>query len=116
MDEIFLIERGEIFRVQNVAGTHLTVFVFHDGVDSDGIILHEFITHGQQIELLDAVCGFADAVIHQHVEFQLPLFRDADQVGHIQRFEKRDHGVGRLHPELVCGGARCAFGIIFILD
>ena len=45
----------------------------------------------------------------KHIELKSFLFGETDQIGDIQGFEKCDHGVGRLHPEIICG---CSGGIL----
>ena len=109
--EIIAVELCQIIGMENVAGADFAGFVFDDGVYCNGIIFHQLVTDGQEIELLDSCGCFADAVVQKHIEFQMLLPGDADQVGHIQGFEKCDHGIGSVHPEFESG---CAGGQVKI--
>ena len=82
VSQIVFVEFSQIIGIENVAGADFTGFVLDDGVDSEGVVLYQLVPHGKGVEFLDGRGGFADAVVQQHVEFQIFL-RDSDEIGYV---------------------------------
>ena len=51
--KIFTIELFQVLRIENVAGTDFALRVLHNGIDGNRVVSHQFVPHGQKIELLD---------------------------------------------------------------
>lgn len=112
MLQIRFSEALQIFPVQDIAGTDFSCSVFDDGVDGNGIVLDQLITYGEQVEFPDVRGSLSDAVIQEHIEFQLLFAAEPDQIGDIHGFEKGNHGIRRFHPEFEGHGS----GGIFRVD
>ena len=85
--------------------------IFYDGVHGQRVVLHQLVTDGEEIKLPDAGGGFADAVIQKQIEFQILFAGKPNEIRHIQRFEKGDHGIGSLHPKCIGHSSAGFFGI-----
>ena len=112
--QIVVVKCGKIIGVENVTGADFTGAVFDDGIDCDRIVMQELFAYGEEIKLLDGGGCFANAMVHEHIEFQIPLTGYFDQIGHIQRFEEGDHGIGGFHPEVIGHGSGGVFGVDFV--
>lgn len=97
---IITVERCQVVRIGYITRTDLALPVCHDGVHGDGVVLHQFAVHGQEIELFDTACGFADTIAHQHIELHARPAAEAHKARHVQRLEERDHRHRCLHPHL----------------
>ena len=83
--KIPVIEYAEVVCEQNITGADFARAVFHDRVNGQGIVLHQFSAYRKKIKLLDRRCGFSDAVIQKHVEFQILSSADPNEIRHIER-------------------------------
>lgn len=105
--QIFPIERVQVVRKQNVAGTDLPVFVFDDRVYGDFVIAHQLVPDGKQIKFLYPDGGLSDAPVEKHIEFHLFSFAGFDQIRHIRCFKECYHRVRSPHPKHErCGSGR----------
>ena len=91
---------------EDVAGTDFSGLVFHDGVDSNVIVLHQFVSVRQDVELLDRRCRLTDASVKKYIEFQSFTFTGLDESCNINGLYECYHRIGRFHPEFksVCTG------------
>lgn len=92
--QVSAVEQRQIIGKRYIARANFPLPVHNDGVHSYLIVLHQFATHRQQIELFHAACRPADAIAHQHVELHAFPPADIDKTGDIQGLEKRDHRHG----------------------
>ena len=67
--------------------------------------MQQLAPNRESIKLLDPAGRLADTPAEKHIEFQPALAAEPDKRRDIQRFEKRHHGVWRVHPKRICLGA-----------
>ena len=71
MAMVFLVKCFQIRRIPIVTGAYFALFIFHNGVDSNRIILYQLIAYGKDVEFLNAHSSPANAVIQQHIELEV---------------------------------------------
>ena len=97
---IVAVERRQVIGTGYVARTDLALPIEHNSIHGEGVVLHQFAVHWQEVELFDAAGGFADAIAHQHIELHACLAAEVHKARHVQRLEERDHRHWCLHPHL----------------
>ncbi|MBO4714686.1 MAG: hypothetical protein J5672_01145, partial [Verrucomicrobia bacterium] len=95
------------------AGAYFTVFVFNNSVHRDSVKLYQLAVNRKKIEFFHLCGSFPDAVIEKHIEFQMLLFADSDQICYIHRFEESHHWIWSFHPKFKRGGSGCVSRISF---
>lgn len=45
--QILTIEPVQVLRIEDVAGTDFAIYVLHNRIDCNRVVLHQFFTHGQ---------------------------------------------------------------------
>ena len=73
--------------------------------------MQQLASKREQVKLLDLAGSLADTPVEKHIEFQPALAAEPDKRRDIQRFEKRHHGVWRVHPERIRLSAGCRFRV-----
>ena len=92
--QVVPIELLQGVRIGEVTGADLAGSIQDDGVDGDGVVLHQRIAHREEKKFRDAYGRSADAVVQEHIEFQAPLPGQLYQAGHIEGLEKVTMGLG----------------------
>ena len=92
------IELRKVGGKRHIAGTDFVVFVLHDSVHCNTVILQQLAPYRKYIKLFDFTCRLSDASAKEHIEFQPAPAAEPVKRRHIQRFEKGHHGVRCAHP------------------
>lgn len=74
-------------------------------------ITYQLAPHREQVEFFHLGGGLPDAPAQQQVELHAASSAQAHKARHVHRFEKRHHGVRRVHPQRVGGRALRRFRV-----
>ena len=111
--QIIVVEGAHVVTERHIARADLSVFVRDNGVHRQTVIFNQLFSDRQHVKFLHSACRPADAVAHQHIEFQSCPSADSCQSCDIDCLEKRHHRHRSPHPELKCVGSGSLFGIHF---
>lgn len=111
--QVIVVELPQVFGEGDVARTHFSFAVGHDGADCKRVVPHQLFPDGQRVELFYSACCPSDAPAHQHIELQTAALARPDEPTHVDCPEKGDHGHGGVHPHFEGVGTRCFFGGYF---
>lgn len=120
--QVIFIERTQIIQKQEITGADFSCSVFDDGVDGNSIVLDQLIAYGEQVEFPNVSSSFSNAVVQEHIEFQLLFAAEPHKICNIHGFEKGNHGIRRFHPEFegsssgrILGVDRMRHGTLLVL-
>jgi len=89
----------KIITIGHIARTDIALFMVHNHVDGQAVVLVQLAILGQQVELC-TICGStAHAPAQQRVKLYAPALAHLIQSRYIERLGKRNHGHGRFHPK-----------------
>ena len=110
---VVLIELLQVGRNGNVTGGDAAVLSGHHRVDGQAVVLHQFVSHRQQVKVLHPGRRLSNTPAQKHIELITPFLAQAHQSRHIQGFYQGHHGHGRLHPQFKGQRPGGAFWIYF---
>ena len=66
--QVIVVELPQVSREGDVARTHFSFAVGHDGADCKRVVPHQLFPDGQRVELFYSTCSTLDVLAHQHNE------------------------------------------------
>lgn len=89
----------KIIAVGHIARTDIALFMVHNHVDGQAVVLVQLAVLRQQVELWSIYGSTPHAPAQQRVKLYAPALANLIQARYIKRLSKRNHGHGRFHPK-----------------
>lgn len=89
----------KIITIGHIARTDIALFVVHNHVNGQAVVLIQFFAFGQQIKHLLSGGSTAHTPAQQRVKLYAPALAHLIQTRYIKSLGKRNHGHRRLHPK-----------------
>jgi len=98
--KVVAVEFLDVVIERHIARAYLAGFVLNNCVHGKRIVLKKLSAHWKQKKFLHPAGGFSHAPAQKHIEFEFAAVAQPYKRRNVQRLEKSDHRIGRVHPKL----------------